>query len=92
MTGVIASNQKRWAEADKNLREALPYIQHDRNLSAEALFHLGLANYNLGDKGGEAQRIIDALRFSERCAAIPGPFQAQARKNIAAIRSQYHVK
>ena len=91
MTGVLASNSKNWPLADKNLREALPRIEQDRNLTAEALFHLGLANYQMGDKG-DSKKIIDAVNFNAKCAAIPSPFQAQARKNLAAIRSQYHIK
>ena len=92
MNGVIQSNAGRWVEADKTLRTALPLSEENKALAAEALFHLGLANYKLGDKPQDSKRILEALQFNQRCAAIPGPFQAQARKNIAAIRSQYHIK
>ena len=92
MGGVIHSNASRWSQADKTLRTALPLIEDNKPLAAEALFHLGLSNYKLGDSANDSKRILEALQFSQRCAAIPGPFQAQARKNIAAIRSQYHIK
>ncbi|MCC6860745.1 MAG: hypothetical protein IT158_19410 [Bryobacterales bacterium] len=74
-------NNKKLAEADKSLRAALPLIE-DQNLKADALFHLGLANYRM-------EKILDALRFNEQCAAIKSPYQAAAQKNIKAIRSQY---
>jgi tetratricopeptide (TPR) repeat protein len=92
MAGVTYSNQSKYVDADKSLREALPHVKDNQQLLAAALFHLGLANFRLGDKGGDSKRIIDALRFNEQCAAIKSPFQAQARKNITAIKSQYRIK
>lgn len=93
MLGVLASNDQKWAEADTNLRAALPYIKDNKDLAAETLFHLGLANYRLGDtKQPDKARIVDALKFSNQCAAIPGPYQAPARKNAAAIRTQYRIQ
>jgi hypothetical protein len=55
---------------------------------AEALFYLGLANYRLAE-GGQKERAGDAVRFSQQCAAIPGPFQVPARTNLKAIRAKY---
>lgn len=93
MTGVALSNQSKWAPADKSLRAALPLLKGpNAQLLPETLFHLGLANYKLGDAGSDQNRILDAVKFNEQCAAIASPFQAQARKNLAAIRSQYHIR
>jgi hypothetical protein len=91
MLGVMASNESRWADADSHLRAALPLIKDNKDLAAETLFHLGLANYKIGDPKQDKNRILEALRFNQECANIPGRFQAQARKNVAAIRSQYHI-
>jgi hypothetical protein len=66
--------------ADKQLRAALPLL--DPTVKPEVLFLLGLANYKM-------ERIQDAADFNKQCAAIKSPFQAQAAKNLAAIRSQY---
>ncbi len=92
--GVGASTQSKFAAADKILREALPYVKDTEQLYAAALFHLGLANYRLGDNKKEpnTQRILDALRFNQQCAAIKSPFQAQAQRNVAAIKGQYRVQ
>jgi DNA-binding SARP family transcriptional activator len=90
MSGVSYAAQNKWALADKSLRAALPSMQADKPMLAQALFFLGLANYRLA-AGGQTERARDALRFSEQCAAIPGPFQASARTNVKAIRSEYHV-
>jgi tetratricopeptide (TPR) repeat protein len=85
MQGVIHSQQNKFAPADAALRKALPLIQSNRQLLPGALFYLGLANYKM-------EKIPDALKFFNQCTAIASPFQAQAKKNIAAIRTQYVVK
>lgn len=93
MLGLVASGGQRWADADKSLRAALPLVQDNKDMAAETLFHLGLANFRLGDGAkGDKKRIIDALKFNQQCASLPGPYQAQARKNVAAIRSQYRIQ
>ncbi len=91
IAGVSYANQNKWPLADKSLRAALPSVQTDKPMLGEALFFLGLANYRIAE-GGQPERARDALHFSEQSAAIPGPFQASARKNAAAIRAQYKVK
>ena len=92
MIGVISSNDGKWADADRALRVALPNLKGNNDLQAETLFHLGLANFKMGNATTNKQRILDALRFNQQCAAIKSPFQAQANKNIAAIKSQYHIQ
>ena len=91
MTGVTYASQSKWAQADQALRAALPAVKDDPRMTAEALFYLGLANFRLGEKGDD-NRILEALRFNEQCAAIASPFQGPARTNIKAIRSKYQVK
>ena len=91
IAGVSYAALNKWAPADKSLRAALPALQGDKNLLAEALFFLGLANYRLAESG-EKGRAGDALRFSEQCAALPGPYQTPARTNVKAIRAKYHAQ
>ncbi len=91
ISGVTYAGQSKWALADTALRAALPAVQSDKDMLAEALFYLGLANYRLAE-AGETERIKDALQFTTQCAAIPGRFQGPANTNIKAIRSQYRVK
>jgi tetratricopeptide (TPR) repeat protein len=90
MLGVIASNEQKWADADTYLRAALPNVAGG-SLAAETLFHLALANYRIGDPKKDRKRIDEALKYNQQCAAIASPFQAQARKNIAAIKSAYRI-
>jgi tetratricopeptide (TPR) repeat protein len=85
MTGVTYSNQKKYKQADQALRQALPYIKGDDQLMAQVLFHLGLANYRM-------KKIMDAVKFNQQCIKIKSPFQAQARRNLRVIQSQYRVR
>jgi tetratricopeptide (TPR) repeat protein len=84
MAGSAAALQNQFAEADKSLRAALPYIAGNNELRASALFHLGVANYRLG-------KIVDAIKFNQECIAIKSPYQAQAQKNLKAIQAEYRV-
>ncbi len=92
ITGVIESTQGKLLQADKTLRKALPYLKGNAQMTAEALFHLGVANFKLGDRAGNQQRILDAFNFTKRCAAMSSRFQAQAKKNLTAIQGQYRIK
>lgn len=95
MAGVTYMNEGKLGQADQSLRAALPLVRGDANLLSEALFHLGVANYRMGDaaKGDEGQsRIMDAFRFTKECAAMKGRFQAQAQKNLAAMQAKYRLK
>ncbi len=91
IAGVSYAAVNKWELADKSLRAALPALEGDKNMLAQALFFLGLANYRIAE-GGQKERARDALRFSEQCAAIPGPFQVLANTNVKAIRAKYHLK
>ncbi len=84
MIGKQYFNQKKYGPADKELRVALPLVETNVTLKAEVLFDLGLSNYKL-------ENIVEALKFNQQCAAIKSRFQAQAAKNVAAIKSQYHA-
>ena len=87
MAGVIHATNNKWADTDKFLRIALPTLPDNKDLQAEVLFYLGLANYNLAQGApNRQQRLADALKYSQQCAAIPGKYQAQAKKNVTAIQ------
>ena len=91
MMGITHMNQNRFVDADKVLREALPYLDDNEQLRATTLFNLGVANYRLGEKGDQ-QRILDAFKFTKECAAIKSPVQAAAQRNLKAMQAQYRLK
>jgi len=91
MMGVTYATQNKLLEADKVLRQALPYIAGNDQLRATALFHLGVVNFRLGEKGDE-KRILDAFNFTKECAAIKSPVQAAAQRNLKAMQAQYRLR
>jgi len=83
MDGKQYFNDGKLSEADQELRKALPLVEENAALKTEVLFYLGLANFKM-------EKIQDAYTFFKECAAVKSPFQAQANKNLLAIRTHYH--
>lgn len=92
MAGMVYSGQNKLPDTDKTLRQALPLVKQNDQLSAQALFHLAMANYNMGSPKKDKKLMMEALRFNQQCAAIKSPFQATAQKNAAVIKQQYGIK
>jgi outer membrane protein assembly factor BamD (BamD/ComL family) len=88
MQGIVYSGQKKYSHADKALREALPLIKGDSQMLGVGLFHLGVADYELGKSTKKRALLQDALKFSQQSAAIKGPLQAQAQANVKAMGRQ----
>jgi tetratricopeptide (TPR) repeat protein len=82
MNGKLYYNEANFSKADQELRSALPLVEGNATLKPEVLYLLGFANYKL-DKPQEA------ANFYKACAAIKGPFQATAAKNLQGIQAQY---
>jgi len=76
-------NDGKPAQADQELRKSLPLVEGNPTVKTEVLFYLGLSNYKM-------EKVQDAYTFFKACAAVSSPFQAQATKNMTAIRTQYH--
>jgi hypothetical protein len=52
------------------------------------LFHLGVANYQLGAAMRDRARVLEAAAFSEKAAAIKGPLSMQAWRNAQAMKAE----
>src|SRR5690242_17110039 len=83
MNGKLYYNETRFAQADQELRAALPLVESNATIKPEVLYLLGFANYKL-------DKPQDAANYYRACAALPGQFQALANKNLTGIRTQYH--
>ena len=81
LKGMTFAAQSKWKETDTVLREAAPLLKGNDELLSHALFNIGLANYKMGN-------LNEALKFSQDCAALKGPKQAEAAKNAVVIRQQ----
>ncbi len=88
--GVSSSQMGNWVKADVMLRAALPTVK-EQGVEAMVLYHLGMANYRLADKGGPS-RSMAALQYMRRCAAIRSPFQEQAIRNVEGIKAEFNLK
>ena len=90
--GVSYSNQGKNAQADKALRAALPLVKGDDQLTALGAFYLGMADYKMGGASKNKAQLREALGFFEQSAAIKSAVQAQAQKNVKAIRGELGMK
>jgi hypothetical protein len=90
MIGLLSSTQERFAEADRYLRAALPYLSNS-DMLAGAYYHLGYVNYRIAE-AGERIRIHDAIRFTQQCIAINSAVQAQATENLKAMKAEYALQ
>jgi hypothetical protein len=88
VAGVVSAQKSLWVDADKNLRAALPYVKTDKAREAQALFYLGVANYNYGKMTLSKAKVMEAAKFSDQCAQIEGPFQQQAWHNAQAMKTE----
>jgi hypothetical protein len=85
---VIHGAKQQWMAADKDLRAALPLIKGNDAMLGAALFHLGMANYNLGKMTNSKAKVLEGAKFSEDCAKITGPFTDQAWHNAQAMKTE----
>jgi tetratricopeptide (TPR) repeat protein len=88
IAGVMHSQKTSYYEADKDLRIALPLVKDSESMRATALFHLGVANYQMGAQIRDRPRILEAAHFSEECSKIKGPLAMQAWRNAQIMRAE----
>jgi len=88
ISGAIYGERGQWVNADKNLRAALPLIQGNQAMTGPAFFYLGMANYNLGKMTNSKAKILEAVQFSEKSAAIPSAVADQARHNALVMKAE----
>ncbi len=86
--GVIAAEKGKYIEADKSLRAALPNLKDNPAMNGTALFYLGLADYQLGKMTLDKAKMLDAAKYSQASAAIPGPYAQRAWTNAQLIKDE----
>lgn len=87
IAGLMHMEKKEYYEADKDLRLALPLVKGNSAMTGAALFHLGVANYQLGMTFLRKSQVLEAIKFSDQVAAMDSPFALQARRNAYAMRN-----
>jgi hypothetical protein len=86
--GTTACERNKFPEADRELRAGLPYFKGNNAMLGPALFCLGVVNYNLANLTNSKAKMLEAAKFSQEAAAIPGPTQSQAYKNSIAMKQR----
>ena len=86
--GVTGCMRQVWKDCDTNLRAALPMIGGQPALAGPAYFYLGVANYQLSKITTDRTKLQEAVKFSQQSAAIAGPMQAQAQKNVTGMQNE----
>jgi tetratricopeptide (TPR) repeat protein len=86
--GVGYSMQGKYGPANKALRASLGAIKGDSAIYANALFNLGLANYNLGKAIGDRGQMREGLKYFEESAEIASNVQQQASRNATLIKGE----
>ncbi len=89
MNGKLYSMENKHAQADQELRKALPLVETNPALKPETLFLLGLSDYKLAS-GGNAEKAQESANYFRACAAIKSPYQATAAANLKRITTEYH--
>lgn len=88
IAGMAHSAKAEYSMANQDLRNALPRIAGNDAMLAAAYFHLGVANYHLGRQGLNFRQVQEAAAFSEKAAAIKGPYQQQAWTNAHLMKQE----
>lgn len=88
IAGAAACVRSVWTDCDKDLRAAIPYVGKEYTVLGPIYFYLGLSNYQLGKLTGDRSKIQEGEKFSEQSAAIAGPMQSQAARNVAAMKQE----
>jgi len=88
IAGVIHGEQGKFANADKELRAALPLIKGNDAMLGSGLFYLGLADYQLGKMTNNKQQVLDCAKFSLQAAGINSPYAQQAQHNALVCQSE----
>ena len=88
IAGIAESNNNQFVAANKDLRAALPVLKDNKETNARTLFYLGVVNYQIGRMMNDKAQILQAAKYSDECAATPGPLQERAYENSKAMKKE----
>jgi len=88
IAGIVHMEKSQFFDANKDLRAALPFVKGSDTMMGAALFHLGVANYQLGRTYMRKAQVVEAVKFSEEAAKIRSPYAEQANRNAYIMRTE----
>jgi len=86
--GLVSVEKNMYPEVDRNLRLALPLVKGNDAETAQTLYYLGVANYQLGKMTLSKAKILEGAKYSEQAAAMPGALQQQAYHNALVMKDE----
>jgi hypothetical protein len=92
MAGVVYGKQGHYAQSDRCLREALPYVLDNTRLLAAAYYYLGYDNYAMASELADKSRAAEAIKFSKLCVGMNSPFRSLARQTLASVRNDFNLQ
>ena len=88
IAGLVYFEKTQFYQADQELRAALPFIKGTDAMMSQALFDLGVADFQLGKQMMKKALLLDAVKFSEQAAAFGGTLGQQAAHNALAMKGE----
>jgi hypothetical protein len=86
--GVVQGAQSRYADADRNLKAALPLIAGNSTMLSYAYYYLGVSNYQMGKLTSDRSKMTAGAQYTDKAAATPGPMQGQASTNAGIMKRE----
>jgi len=84
--GIIQAGSNRYADADRNLKAALPLV--GGGSTSYIYYYLGVSNYQMGKMTTDKSKMATGLQYTEKAAGIAGPMQTQASNNAAIMKRE----
>jgi hypothetical protein len=84
--GIIQAGQNHYADADRNLKAALPLV--GGSSTSYIYYYLGVSNYQMGKLTTDKAKMATGLQYTEKAAGIAGPMQTQASNNAAIMKRE----
>lgn len=86
--GVVQGAQNRYADADRNLKAALPLIAGNSTMLSYAYYYLGISNYQMGKLTSDKAKMGVGADYTAKAAATAGPMQGAAANNVQVMRRE----
>jgi hypothetical protein len=86
--GVLQAGASRWADADRNLKAALPLVGGNSTMLSYAYYYLGVSNYQMGKLTADKSKMLTGIQYTEKAVSTGGPMQGQASNNAQIMKRE----
>ena len=86
--GVLQAGASRWADADRNLKAALPLVGGNSTMLSYAYYYLGVSNYQMGKLTADKSKMQTGIQYTEKAVSTAGPMQGQASNNAQIMKRE----